>query len=217
MIAVIQCAGSKNPAAGYLVSDSGDRLMFVARPDLAPSTDAQRFVHPDDQGASAGYSWREEVVAYNERSDDPLRLYRAWELYKPATYGRLVSKLGAEQVYILSAGWGLVRSDFRLPQYDITFTSQVKKKRPWAHRRQSDVYRDLSQLPDNTTAPVYFFGGKDYVRLFCDLTRGIAGPRTVFYNSAVPPRAPGCSLEPFDANRNRNWHYDCAEWFLDRL
>jgi hypothetical protein len=117
---------------------------------------------------------------------------------------------------VLSAGWGLIQGDFKTPQYDITFTSAVKKKRPWTHRRQSDAYHDLCQLPVDRTDDVYFFGGKDYVGLFSHLTRQYRGSRTVYYNSSVPPRAPGCRIEQYPASRNMNWHYDCADSFLAR-
>lgn len=150
MIAVIQCAGSKQPDTGYSVTRSGEQLRFIARPEIAPHSERYRHVHPD------GHTWLEEVLAYNGCSDNPLRLHAAWELYEPAAFRRLVSHLGVENVYVLSAGWGLVRSDFLLPQYDITFTSAVKKKRPWMHRRKSDMYRDFCHLPEDTTDEVYF-------------------------------------------------------------
>lgn len=216
MIAVIQCAGSKQRHTGYFTTRSGDRLLFVARPEMAPHAGAYRHVHPDGL-APGGHTWRDEVLAYNANLDNPLSLYTAWELYEPPAYGRLVSHLGVENVFVLSAGWGLIRSDFRTPQYDITFTSAVKKKRPWTHRRKSDVYRDFRHLPEATTDEVYFFGGKDYVQLFCHLTRHVRGPRTVYYNSAVPPRAPGCRVERYHANRKMNWHYDCVDSFVSRL
>lgn len=216
MIAIIQCAGSKRQDTGHFMTGSGDRLMFVARPELAPRSATYRHVHPDDLTPD-GLTWRQEVLAYNGKADNPLRLHTAWELYRPPAYRHLVAHLGAKQVFVLSAGWGLVRSDFRTPQYDITFTSAVKKKRPWSHRRKSDAYDDFRHLPETTTDPIFFFGGKDYIGLFCQLTNHVQGPRTIYHNSADAPRAPECKLERFPANRRTNWHYDCVEWFTSRL
>ena len=216
MIAVIQCAGSKQREGGFFTSQLGDRVLFVARPDLAPKAEGYQHVHPDGL-APGGRTWREEVLTYNENANNPQRLYTAWELYRPAAYHRLVEALGVENVFVLSAGWGLVRADFRLPMYDITFTSQVKKNRPWTYRRKSDTYRDFSHLPDSTAKSVYYFGGNDYVDLFCRLTQRVRGKRTVYHKSAVPPRAPGCTTERYPANRNMNWHYDCADWFVAQL
>jgi hypothetical protein len=213
MIAVIQCAGSKRKGTGYFATPSGERVVFVARPEIAPQSERYLPVHPDAPTPN-GHTWRDEVLAYNQRADNPLHLHAAWELYEPTAYRRLVSHLGVENVYVLSAGWGLVRSDFKLPQYDITFTSAVKKKRPWVHRRRSDIYRDFGHLPAETTEEVYFFGGKDYLGLFSHLTRHIRGPRTAFFNSALPPKAPGLRLQRFEATRNMNWHYDCVDWFV---
>jgi len=45
-------------------------------------------------------------------------------------------------------------------------------------------------LPDETEDEILFFGGKDYVALFCELTKDMTSRRTVFYGSAEPPAAP---------------------------
>lgn len=46
-------------------------------------------------------------------------------------------------------------------------------------------------LPDETADEVLFFGGEDYIPLFCQLSAGIKSKQTVFYNSRHPPDAPG--------------------------
>jgi hypothetical protein len=61
---------------------------------------------------------------------------------------------------------------------------------------------------------LFFFGGKDYVPLFCALTNAAKGVRKVFYNSAQEPKAPGCMLERFDTPTKTNWHYECTKQFL---
>ncbi len=211
-IVVIQCAGRKQPNAGYLRDRDGRKVMFVAEPDLAPATPGYVYTRPDDR-ADTSLSWREELQRYNrEQSDNPLGLLPAWRLYKNSTYKFLYDKCGRENLYILSAGWGLLRADFLTPYYDITFSNTAEK-----HKRRSkrDPYHDWDMLPDDTTKPVVFFGGKDYVGLFCELTGRVQGPRHVFYNANVAPKAPGCQTRKVHTNIRINWHYEAARAYVE--
>lgn len=72
-----------------------------------------------------------------------------------------------EGVYILSAGWGLIRSDFLTPYYDITFSQSAD---PYKRRRRTDRYDDFRMIPDGVKDEILFIGGKDYLPLFCQLT-----------------------------------------------
>jgi hypothetical protein len=114
-------------------------------------------------------------------------LWQASRLYEPSAYGLLVEEFGPEKLFILSAGWGLIRSDFLTPNYDITFSSQADDGK----RRRRDVFQDLVQLDMASTEPIVFLGGKDYLALFSLLTRPSRAERRVFYNSATIPSAPG--------------------------
>lgn len=213
MIVVIQCAASKRADAGFLQTGSGTKVLFVADPTKAPRTEEYIYARPDDP-ADDGESWRDKLLRYNETHGNPLRLSRAFELYKNDTYRQLVGKFGVERTFILSAGWGLIGAAFLTPYYDITFSQAVKKKAPHKFRHQRDRYRDLCQLPKDGDEPVVFFGGNDYVPLFCNLTRSYSGKRVVFYNSTSPPDAPNCLCERFDTRTRTNWHYECAQYFL---
>ena len=227
-IVVIQCAASKRSDTGYLLRTVGRgdiaRVMFVAQPDLAPENDDHIYAHPDDQ-AQAGLSWREELMRYNAddellrlRSDaikvggNPLELRRAWRLYTHPIYEELYRKFGPDNLYILSAGWGIIRADFLVPNYDITFSGNAEK---YKRRGKRDTYDDFRMLPENTNNPIVFFGGKDYVNLFCELTSQVQGPRYVFYNSVNPPDAPGCRLHRFDTSARTNWHYTAARAYAE--
>jgi hypothetical protein len=178
----------------------------VADPLKAPRSDRYVYARPDDiAGASA--SWRDLLVQYNQSpGDNPYGLLSAIDLYENDTYRQLAAKVGTDNIYILSAGWGLIPADFLTPVYDITFSASAEA---YKKRRRTEPYRDLRMLPA-TDQPVLFFGGKDYVPLFCELTKHIRGPRTVFYSSATPPIAPGCRLQRFDTSTRTNWHYECA-------
>jgi hypothetical protein len=63
-------------------------------------------------------------------------------------------------------------------------------------------------LPDETEDEILFFGGKDYVALFCELTKDVKSRRTAFYSSAEPPEARGGMLAKFDITTRTNWHYE---------
>jgi hypothetical protein len=212
MIAVIQCAASKRSGAGHLRSASDKPVVFVADPQAAPANPACLYARPDDPSDRDG-SWREALRKYNEDAgDNTLGLYPAWQLYENKTYARLVERFGPQNVYILSAGWGLIGADFLTPYYDITFSPSADA---YKRRRKTDRYQDFRMLPDRTDEDIVFFGGKDYLPLFCSLTGAIRSKRTVFYNSANVPQAPGCALKRFETRTRTNWHYECANAFLD--
>ncbi|WP_082802159.1 hypothetical protein [Falsihalocynthiibacter arcticus] len=211
MIVVIQCAGSKRLDAGTFESPDGRFVDFVANPEDAPK-DERFYARPDDSCPDGG-SWRDRLVAYNlDPQDNPLRFIRSCELYTPPIYARLSREVDHSQLYILSAGWGLLAADFLTPAYDITFSAQAPR---FKRRRKRDNFRDLSMLPDRAAGPVHFFGSKDYVPLFAKLTAQFSGPRIVYYNSAVPPNFQGCSAVRFNTTRRTNWHYSCAAAFLE--
>ena len=211
MIVVIQCAASKRPGAGHLVTSIGKPVKFVAHPEIAPTDPACMYARPDDRGESG--TWRQMLVAYNDQpGDNPLGLYPAYQLYENEVYERLVDRYGAGSVYILSAGWGLIRADFLTPYYDITF-SQVAD--PYKRRRRTDRYDDLRMLANDINDEIVFFGGKDYLALFGALTNGITGKKLVFFNSQIRPVLHGVTLKHFLTRRRTNWHYECASAFLD--
>lgn len=211
MIVVIQCAARKSPDAGHLRRRNGKPVFFVADPHSAPNDKSYLYARPDDQSDN-GVSWRAVLLEYNKKpGNNPLGLLPAWRLYQNPTYGRLVDRVGIENTYILSAGWGLIAADFLTPDYDITFSPSADR---YKRRRKKDRYDDLRMLPANTTKPVVFFGGKDYVPLFCSLTERVKGQRVLFYNSATLPDAPGCTLKRFDTTTRTNWHYECANAFI---
>ncbi len=210
MIVVIQCAAKKSPQAGCLQTKTGESVFFIADPSSVPERKGVLHARPDDVD-SDGISWRQKLVEYNNTpGDNLLDLLPAWKLYDNSAYELLYKRFGQDRFYILSAGWGLIRSEFLTPDYDITFSASAEK---YKRRRKSNTYRDLRMLPSSVSEPVVFFGGKDYVSLFCELTQIIKGPRTVFYNCASAPIAPGCTLKRFVTRTRTNWHYECARAF----
>lgn len=211
---VIQCAGKKYKSAGWLKDTSGVRVIFVAHPEKCIMTESPlRCCRPDDEvGAELGI-WREYLTRYNQQSLNPDRLFRAAELYKPTVYRALVERYGWRNVFILSAGWGLIRSDFLTPYYDITFSNQGD---PWSKRRSSDRFQDFNHLRDSGISPgetIYFFGGKDYLPLYYFLTQSIAARKVIYYSQDSLSRRQGYEYFPY--RRFTNWHYSCARDFME--
>lgn len=211
---VIQCAGSKNPSssdAGFRATDN--RLIkFVAHPELAPHSDAYSYARPDDL-SEGSQTWRERLLDYNkEDRANRLQLLPAYRLYKGKAYQGLVRKFGNAQVFILSAGWGLIPADFLIPDYDITFSKKVAAHR---RRKKSDNYADMCLLPDDGDSTI-FLGGQDYLPLFWQLTVKLKGTKKVFFNTKSDlSLGPGFRTERFQTNLRTNWHYECAQMLID--
>ena len=119
----------------------------------------------------------------------------------------MVDRFGLKQVFILSAGWGLIPSTFLTPYYDITFSASVE---PWKRRGKEARYEDFCMMRDDGEE-IVFLGGKDYLPLFCRLTAALKGCKTVFFNSADRPDLPA-SFTPvrYRTSTRTNWHYECA-------
>lgn len=210
MIIAIQCASTKSPDAGYLHTGEGQSVAFVANPELAPPDGSVLWAHPDGPSDLAGVSWRQHLVDLGPDEAKARGLLPAYQLYAPGAYRRLVDFLGKEQVYVLSAGWGLVRADYPLPAYDITFSAQADA---YKRRRSRDVYRDFMQVQPGQPGPLVFLGGKDYLPLFRSLARNLPMPKVVMFRSdpadtaARPREEGGWTYVPFPTDRKTNWHY----------
>ena len=218
VIGVIQCASKKHADAGCFVAEDDRKVLFVDDPDSAPHADNVRYARPDDL-APGGRSYRDLLDEYNREqyTDNPWGLLPAWRLYARNEYGVLVRALGPANVFILSAGWGLVAAEYLLPNYDITLSSQARGQHGYKRRSPKDRgYRDFSMLPQQTSSHVLFFGGKDYVPLFCRLTANVR-LRTVFFNSSVPPKGLTCGAEHYKTTTRTNWHYECVRAFADHV
>lgn len=211
MIVVIQCAAGKQHHAGHLRMRDGRSVMFVADPDAAPSVGRRVYARPDDI-ADTGKSWRTVLLEYNsDPKNNRFGLLPAWQLYRNPTYKVLVNHCGKDRLYILSAGWGLIRADFLTPNYDITF-SKAKNVEWFKRRRPRDAYDDF-RLPPGVEDPIVFFGGRDYIHLFRRLTAEAKGHRTIFY-AGRGFSVPDCTLRRF-GDPFTNWHYQCARAFVE--
>jgi hypothetical protein len=208
---VIQCAASKHDETGFLQMPDGRPIIFVARPELAPQSDKYVYCHPDEP-TPMGNTLRDELIAYNQSGDNSFELKPAHLLYKNASYVNLAEEYGKENIYILSAGWGLIAADYLTPVYDITFSNSAEK---YKRRSRRDKYLDMCMLQPECRDDLIFFGGKDYLQLFHELTKNYPGRRVVFYNSKEKPQIPDCSLVKYETATRTNWHYECVKSFIN--
>ena len=221
---VIACAGGKRAGAGLMRTTKGKPVKFIAQPKLAPKNAHHNYAMPDDI-SDDGTSWRTRLCAYNatheKNGDNPCNLLFAGKLYKPRApyceiYSDLVNKYGVKNVYIMSAGWGLVSADFLLPNYDITYSSSAKEKHPHKYRGKNDWKdKDFCMLPKESTDLVVFFCGKDYLKPFCELTKGCAGERIGFYKSKTTQKMQSIKLINYPSNQNYTWTYEAAQKLID--
>ena len=208
---VIQCAAKKHPDAGCMKDTDGKPVMFVAAPKLVLRANNYVYQKPDDL-AQDGMSWRQKLLQYNNQGSNPLNLFPAYKLYMNSTYKELVAKYGADNIFILSAGWGLINADYLTPKYDITFSSSLDK---YKKRNKSDKYDDFCFLPNNCDDDLVFFGGKNYLPLFSKLSENYYGKKVIFYSSKIIPEIEGCQLIKFETTTRTNWHYVCAKAFMN--
>lgn len=208
---VIQCAATKDAGAGTLRTRDQRRVKFVADPASAPGQGSYVYAIPD-AATGDGDTWRDRLVSYNAQpGSNPLGLLPAYRLYSNPVYEQLTDRFGIDHVFILSAGWGLIRSDFLTPDYDITFSQSAER---YKRRRPRDGYRDFRMLPATNSGPLIFFGGKDYLPLFATLSRGYPGSKIAVYNSESTPWFDGVRVIRFQTTTRTNWHYEAVRALL---
>ena len=208
---VIQCASGKKPDAGSFI-EGGEKIIFVAKPSLASGNSCYIYRSPNDI-ASDGSTYIEKLTQYNRQGNNPFNLLPAYKLYTNDVYRALVNKYGIMNIYILSAGWGLIRADFLTPRYNITF-STANNVNPEFRRKKSDAYNDLCHLPLNSTENIVFIGGQGYQSYFDRLTQNYYGNRIVFYNSKKIPSMKKCMFIKYETTQRTNWHYSCAKQLI---
>ncbi|MYE22759.1 MAG: hypothetical protein F4Y01_02255 [Gammaproteobacteria bacterium] len=206
-VVVIQGGEDKVASAGHMVLPDGRPVVFVAEPGVAPSDPGMAYRRPDDR-ADGIQTFRDALVAYNGTPEDnPLGLLPAWRLYEDDAYRTLAEGVEPENLFILSAGWGLIESDFLTPTYDITFSNGVAT---YKRRRPRDSYNDLRRLPSQGTSRLVFAGGTDYIPFFLELTEGITTERIVFHHASRAPLATAAQFVPVESDDTNDWHLQWA-------
>lgn len=207
---VIQCAKSKQEGACHLKENSRFEVIFVAHPEKYPrSNSTYRPCHPDAEIGNGLGTWRDRLIRYNLQGTNPKNLYRAAGLYRHRVYIELVDQYGWGNVFILSAGWGLIHSDYLTPNYDITFSNQGD---PWSKRGPNDHFDDFNHLQVDPGEAIYFFGGQSYLPLYYLLTQSLEARKVIYHTQEDPDMRQG--YEYIRYPRSTNWHYSCARDFM---
>ena len=212
---IVQCCSRKNGNV-WCVSDlKGMQVKFVAHPEMCEKSGSIFLYKPDDKLPNNSMTWRQYLVEYNNRGNNPDFILQAGDLYQPPIYHSLVSKYGWENTYILSAGWGLIRSDFYTPFYDITFSKQADLCKQRSHH---DRYDDFNHLNNDKSigvgCSIYFFGGVAYLPLLYSLTNNIHARKVVYYTAFGIQEFNGYEYIKYKTEDYRNWYYSCAQDFI---
>lgn len=209
---VIQCSGKKKGEIWTVSGLNYVRVKFVSNPSCCRQAVPYELKNPDELIGNTRLTWRSYLVEYNKDGRNPDDLLRAGDLYDHPIYKKLVERYGWENTFILSAGWGLVRADYFIPYYDITFSRKVN---PCQRRKTGDVFYDFNHLNTQINENVYFFGGVDYLPLYYTLTREIPAEKVIFHVSGKIPKENGYEYINCSVGQITNWHYKCVEEFLE--
>ena len=199
---VMICAGKKNNS----FFENYPEVNFKA---ISDPTNHQFL--PDNLIPGRKQTWREFLE--NNQNDTNLR--EAYNLYTRNEYRYLYNRY-QNDFYILSAGWGLVKAKFRLPNYDITFSKSAENN----NKRTYNIptYEDFNQLETNPDDDIIYVGGKDYLNLFYELTQNLPNKKIIYYKGKIPKQLPLLNQQNFifrnyihsKQNQNTNWHYELA-------
>lgn len=208
MKAVIQCALRKRVTAKPFVWN-GTEIAFVANP--AENT---KEACPWALVPHKNMSWIEHV----RRMKNP-NLTKCGELYRHHAYGDLIQKLGEENVYVLSAGWGLVRADRPIPAYDVTFSPKAlprARTTPLA-RCKGDSF-DIKVAGEDE---VHLFLTSKYLEYWECLFPGSDRTNRFILHSCegavAKPQWAG-RIKPVNCGGARtNWHYIAVRKFLEDM
>ncbi len=205
---VMICAGGKHNS----FFKAYPKENFINKPKLSNEH------HPDDKMNDKKTSWRDYLI--KNQSDTNLK--KAFDLYNPTKtkypniYINLFNRYKSN-FFILSAGWGLVNSDYRLPNYNITFSSSSKNKN--AIRKNKSIYKDFNQFYDVNMVPlispeedIIYVGGNDYLELFYKLTENLPNRKIIYFNSKNNPKPifGNYLYRRYIINYSTNWHYELA-------
>jgi hypothetical protein len=202
---------------------NGQSYKFVAAPNEVHQ-DGVIFQKPDDKIPGEDRTWRDLVKDQNHPD-----LVPAYELYRPSMcldiYKNLYHEFG-NRFYIFSAGWGIIRADFKIPGYDITYSTDPDIPEYAKRKKDDEGWWDINHLTVDalkfeTDSEVILFAGADYVFPFCDMAKSIFCPKKILYKDAkvledqlafIKER--NFIFEPSTTPLCRNWFYKAAEEFL---
>ncbi len=222
MKVIIQCCSGKEEK---YITFNGKPIKLVSDPDKkCDKSDSFEYYRPDSEIVNNQITWRDIVELCNKKDQQPYGLLKAVFLYKPRNNPHIYRDIanfpdlcGLKNFFILSAGWGLVRGDYFLPSYDITFNKEALPCSQRDYKKDRGKFHDFNHLKEckiNEHENIYFFGAKDYLPFYYDLTKDISGRKVIYYKSEKTKKEKGYVYIKYDKKINTNWHYSCVKDFI---
>ena len=205
---VIGC--SKNKIADPFVYN-GKEIEFTAYPKKATKENCD-FFHPDDIITQRGISWRDLVEQLQHEENN--NLVASCKIYKRKIYKDLYNKFG-DNLLIFSAGWGIITAQYRIPCYDISFSSNSPS---YSKRLKTSIFQDHNHLigtADNEN--IVLIAGYEYALAFCKITKNLKNKKIIFYkNRNLLKNNEFVERDDFEfiyyqTTINTNWQYDLAK------
>jgi hypothetical protein len=212
---------SKNFKVVMICSSKKKRSFFTQFPKITftnnPSLAHER--HPDALMTNSNFTWRKHLnKCQNEKS-----LLKAYELYSHPRYHQLHNKFNKD-FFILSAGWGLVKSEFKLPNYDITFSDKnntLAKTIRKINIKTEPIYKDYNQIKDNGD-DILFLGTPNYIPLFIRLTQNLDCHKIIYYKNEqafqyLPLANDTFEFRYYNSKARQKWYYSLAQDLCNNL
>lgn len=208
---VIQCAGRKTPANSLCLNKKP--ISFVARP-------SENNEHaPWDKTPYDNFeTWIDYIRHYNDINvNNPENLAQAGCLYSHPTYTTLINRFGANNVSILSAGWGLVRATDYIPTYNITFSTAQNVPR---NSRITPTHRAQHLSVRNAVtekAEVHLFLTPKYLAYWSEVNFAQDNTCILHWRAgqSMPANWQGDVVNHDCGNARTNWHYIAAQQFIN--
>lgn len=215
---VIICCSKKN---GNNLVHKGKSINFVANKQYAPpNSNTALYVHPDDLIADEGITWRALVEKQNSN------LLPAYQLYDQSIYQKLYQKF-KNDLFIFSAGWGIIRADYQVPKYNITFSNASNVPQYAQRNSKCDrAYKSFNHLTTiNSNETILLMGGSDYIRMFFAEAIQLKNKKKIIYtsdrlnglaNNTIFNENTNLEFYRYATNTRTNWHYEFAELLIDQ-
>ena len=209
-ITVLTCSSDKQ--------ENSEMLYFNNNVPQLIELNATIGLRPDDLAYCEEYTWREYIENNQLNGIIP---FMAYQLYTNYAYCMLRDAF-ENRFFIQSAGFGIVRSNYRMPKYNITFKNTKHKLVNLRKYKVNakDGYLDFNHLlaSGNNVDDIVYVGGKEYVKQFVELTRTLPNRKVIFFKGN-PISIKSIKKEenfifhqyyPENPNQRTNWQYGLA-------
>lgn len=180
----------------YLVvpcANSGKNITFNETPTIEvkfktiPNHSANpKEVCPYEQPLSGGgYNNYLEFIENNQAHPDLVHAYELYDNGKGKGYVSVYNKL-AQNFFILSSLWGIIKADKKIPHYNITLevssygkgcsnVQYINKQGVAFNANNNLCFNDLEKIAkENPQKPIVFFGSDNYIQRFIELSKNFS-------------------------------------------